>query len=131
MRRPTVLVVCLSTWGYNPIGMPGPYESLNVGTANVNGAGVPPSVGTDVEPDATFWNTAVAGFYTDGGAGGVGIFRRDTDWLGFEPAVQFTAITVATSANACKGNGWQSLTRADASTFKHQGDCIQYVNTGK
>jgi hypothetical protein len=31
----------------------------------------------------------------------------------------------------CKKNGWQSLTREDGSTFKNQGDCIQYVNTGK
>jgi hypothetical protein len=35
------------------------------------------------------------------------------------------------SANQCKNGGWQSLTRADGSTFKNQGDCMQYVNTGK
>lgn len=34
-------------------------------------------------------------------------------------------------ANDCKKGGWQSLYRADGSTFKNQGDCIQYVNTGK
>lgn len=31
----------------------------------------------------------------------------------------------------CKKGGWQDLYRADGSTFKNQGDCIQYVNTGK
>jgi len=31
----------------------------------------------------------------------------------------------------CKKNGWQGLTRADGTPFKNQGDCIQYVNTGK
>jgi hypothetical protein len=31
----------------------------------------------------------------------------------------------------CKKDGWQDLHRADGSTFKNQGDCIQYVNTGK
>ena len=31
----------------------------------------------------------------------------------------------------CKDGGWQSLVRSDGSTFKNQGDCIQYVNTGK
>lgn len=31
----------------------------------------------------------------------------------------------------CKNGGWQNLSRADGSTFKNQGDCIQYVNTGK
>jgi hypothetical protein len=31
----------------------------------------------------------------------------------------------------CKKGGWEDLTRADGSAFKNQGDCIQYVNTGK
>jgi hypothetical protein len=31
----------------------------------------------------------------------------------------------------CKKDGWKDLTREDGSTFKNQGDCIQYVNTGK
>jgi len=31
----------------------------------------------------------------------------------------------------CKNGGWQSLSREDGSTFKNQGDCIQYANTGK
>ena len=30
----------------------------------------------------------------------------------------------------CKNGGWQSLTRADGSPFKNQGDCIQYTNKG-
>ena len=32
--------------------------------------------------------------------------------------------------DACKKDGWKTLQRADGSTFKNQGDCIQYVNTG-
>jgi hypothetical protein len=36
-----------------------------------------------------------------------------------------------TSANQCKSDGWQNRSRTDGSTFKNQGDCIQYVNTGK
>jgi hypothetical protein len=36
------------------------------------------------------------------------------------------------NADACKSNGWQTRSRAaDGSAFKNQGDCIQYVNTGK
>lgn len=35
------------------------------------------------------------------------------------------------SKDACKKGGWQELTRGDDTTFKNQGDCIQYVNTGK
>ena len=115
-----------NTWGYQPIGAPGPYESLNVGLATA-----PPTVGTDVNSDAVFWNTSNAGFYTDGGAGGVGTFRQDTLWTPYVPAIQISAFTLATDANACKNNGWKNLARADASAFKNQGDCIQYVNTGR
>jgi hypothetical protein len=35
------------------------------------------------------------------------------------------------SSGDCKNGGWQSLTRADGSSFRNQGDCIQYFNTGK
>jgi hypothetical protein len=34
-----------------------------------------------------------------------------------------------TSANQCKNGGWQTFNTPR--TFKNQGDCIQYVNTGK
>jgi hypothetical protein len=39
--------------------------------------------------------------------------------------------TPATTKDQCKNGGWANLSRADGSTFKNQGDCIQYVNTGK
>jgi Kelch motif len=38
---------------------------------------------------------------------------------------------VPTSKDQCKNNGWMTLTRPDGSSFKNQGDCIQFVNTGK
>ena len=38
---------------------------------------------------------------------------------------------VATAKDECKSGGWADLTRTDGSSFKNQGDCIQYVNTGK
>jgi hypothetical protein len=38
---------------------------------------------------------------------------------------------VAGSVTACKNDGWQELTRVDGIPFTNQGDCIQYVNTGK
>lgn len=37
----------------------------------------------------------------------------------------------AVTANQCKNDGWKTLQRANGTTFKNQGDCIQYVNTGK
>jgi hypothetical protein len=41
------------------------------------------------------------------------------------------SVNQAGNASACKNDGWQTLTRADGSIFTNQGDCIQYVNTGK
>jgi hypothetical protein len=35
------------------------------------------------------------------------------------------------TAAQCKDNGWMTRTRLDGSAFKNQGDCVQYVNTGK
>jgi hypothetical protein len=74
------------TWGYAPIGTPGPYVSLNFGLANV-----PPSVGSNPFPDTAYWNTATAANYADNGAGGVGTFRRDTNWTPYSGAVTFEA----------------------------------------
>lgn len=37
----------------------------------------------------------------------------------------------ATNKDQCKNNGWKTIFRADGTSFKNQGDCIQYVNTGK
>jgi len=78
------------TWGYNPIGAPGPYVSLNFGLAQL-----PPSVGINPFPDTAYWNTQTAGNYADGGAGGVGIFRRDTNWTPFSGAVTFETQALA------------------------------------
>ncbi len=116
-------------YGNSPIHQPGPYNSLNVGVPN----GQTATVGTDDNPDNVFWNTSYAGFYTDGGAAGVGIFRQDTNWTpNGTVAFQVTASgQVATSKDQCKNGGWQNLSRQDGSGFKNQGDCIQYVNTGK
>lgn len=74
-------------YGANPIGVPGPYISLNYGVAVVA-----PSVGTDVNPDDEYWNTSRASNYADGGAAGVGIFREDTGWAPDVASIQVNAI---------------------------------------
>jgi hypothetical protein len=77
------------TWGYNPVGVAGPYNSLNFALNTVA-----PSVGSDTVPGTVYWDTLTAGWYTDGGAGGVGTFRRDTAWS-YTPAATFTANVAA------------------------------------
>jgi hypothetical protein len=116
-----------NTWGYEPIGAPGPYESLNVGLNSTS----PVAVGTDVNTDAVYWNTLTPANYTDGGAGGVGIFRLDTGWTPYTPAVQFTTFALPTTTDRCKNGAWQNLVRSDFTSFKNQGACVSYVNTGK
>lgn len=43
----------------------------------------------------------------------------------------FEPYRVATSPEACKNGNWQRTKRANGTGFKNQGDCMQYVNTGK
>ena len=85
-----------TTWGYSPIGgVSGPYDSLNVGLAGSVGPPVVqgvPSVGTDVNSDAVYWNTKTAAWYSDGGAAGTGTFRLDTNWTPYIPAVKFMTV---------------------------------------
>ena len=75
-----------NTWGADPIGLPGPYESLNYALT-----GAAPSVGTDVNADSLFWNTAHQPFLTTGVAG---VFGADSDWTGLAPMARFEASAV-------------------------------------
>jgi hypothetical protein len=49
-------------------------------------------VGTDNNTDAVYWNTKTAASYSDGGLAGVGVFRLDTNWTPYVPAVKFTTL---------------------------------------
>jgi hypothetical protein len=48
----------------------------------------------------------------------------------FDPSVCVGNNVPMTEAQ-CKSGGWIVLVRADGSTFKSQGDCMQYVNNGR
>jgi len=54
---------------------PGHSDALNV-SLQTDG----PSVGAQPDPDNLFWNNSNAAYYTDGGEGGVGVFRSDSGW---------------------------------------------------
>ncbi|MEP7158946.1 MAG: hypothetical protein ABI797_05930 [Chloroflexota bacterium] len=128
-----------SHYGYAPIGDSTAcytssggcgYDSLNVGVVD---PALTQTSGTNPAPTDAYFNTSYAPYYCDLGAGGVGVFRLDAGcWAGFKPALKVTASYAAPqNANACKKDGWKTLSRADSSDFKNQGDCIQYANTGK
>ena len=75
-------------YGYAPTGASGPDNSLNVGAQGLT------TVGADDNADDVFWDSVYAPGYADGGAGGVGIFREDTNWApdGTLP-LQITAVS--------------------------------------
>jgi hypothetical protein len=132
------IVYNTSHYGPSPIGESAPcfstsagcgYDSLNIALAPVVTVGTKPYFNT------LYQNSPFGGEYCDGGLAGTGTFRLDSPtsacWVGYVPAAQFTAYTVVTNKDQCKGDGWKSLARAGGSSFKNQGDCIQYANTGK
>lgn len=61
--------------GPNPLGVNGPYNSLNFG---LNTAG--PSIGSDGNQNLAYVNSP-ANWYTDGGAAGANIFRLDSGYV--------------------------------------------------
>jgi Right handed beta helix region len=80
-------------YGPTPLGVAGPYNSLNVGVPT----GQTASVGTDNGTDNVFWNTSYAPFYADDGAAGIGTFRQDTGWApNGTAAFQITASPICT-----------------------------------
>jgi hypothetical protein len=55
-----------------------------------------------------------------------------TDLVNFNGTTyDFEPYQVATTKDQCKNGGFANVKRADGSSFKNQGDCIQYTNTGK
>jgi hypothetical protein len=90
------------------------------------------------------WETIVAnnpdavilgGFGVNQGSGNGGLIAA-TDALtlganGSCVTYDFEVFRVATTKDDCKDGGWQAARRGDGSAFKNQGDCIQYVNTGR
>ncbi|HYP53725.1 MAG TPA: hypothetical protein VEQ42_09310 [Pyrinomonadaceae bacterium] len=90
------------------------------------------------------WNTIVAANPDAVIVGGVGI-NQGSGNPGLITAVDkfqfgygddcftydFEPFRVATTKDACKAGGWQSVRRADGTTFRNQGDCVSYTNNGK
>lgn len=116
------------TWGAAPIGVDGPYNSLNVA---VSGS---VSAGSDDNTDNLFWNTSTAGNYEDNGAAGVGIFREDSNWGSFG-TVQFSVSASSStfmvdddgqaSATSCDDADAASTTVAAALALANPGDTIR------
>jgi hypothetical protein len=81
-----------------------------------------------------WWNSA-SGPTNGGNPGGTGDAIDGSGPVSFSPWLNSAAavgcFSVASNRDQCKNGGWQTVFRANGSGFKNQGDCIQYVNTGK
>lgn len=132
------IVYNTTSYGPSPIGTSAtcftdsggcPYDSLNIALAPVVTVGTKPFFNT------VYQNSSIGAEYCDGGLGGTGTFRLDSPtaacWAGYVPAAQFTATNAPLTKDDCKNGGWQTRTTATGQSFPNQGQCIQYVNTGK
>jgi hypothetical protein len=128
-------------YGYSPIGESAAcyasaggcgYDSLNIAfLTDSAGTPLPPTVGTNVDPNTIYQNSPYGSQYCDGGLAGTGTFRLDSPtsgcWAGYTPAVLFNAhVPPPTSKDQCKHGGWATF---DHPAFKNQGDCVSYVAT--
>ncbi|MFN8633483.1 MAG: hypothetical protein U0893_06475 [Chloroflexota bacterium] len=67
--------------------------------------------------------------YPDGYTENIDAFKLGT--ASGSTTYDFEPYAVAHDKEDCKNGGWQSLKRADGSSFKNQGDCVSYTNNGK
>ena len=89
----------------------------------------------DNNPDAVI----VGGFGINQGSGNPALTTAsDNLSLGYGTGADAVCVTydfepfrVATSKDDCKDGGWQNVKTAGGASFKNQGQCVQYVNTGK
>jgi hypothetical protein len=78
-------------------------------------------------PDAVI----LGGIGVNQGSGNGGLVAYVDAFTFDTTAYDFELYRVVTTKDECKDGGWQTVKRADGSDFKNQGQCIQYVNTGK
>lgn len=104
-------------WSTRPIGgclLPPCYMTWNYIVAN--------------NPNATI----VGGFGVNQGSGNGGLTAStDALQLSYGDVCIIYDFEPFRATNECKKGGWQTMSRADGTPFKNQGDCVSYVNTGK
>jgi hypothetical protein len=76
------------TDGFNPTGVAGPQDMLNVGFGTSG-----PTIGTMPAPGAAYLYSTVAAAYADGGASGVSVFRQDQGWDPYVAEASFEGFT--------------------------------------
>lgn len=73
----------------------------------------------------------VVGFGVNVGSNNPG-WDVEADFVNFNGTkYDFEMFVVATDKDQCKDGGWQTLSRANGTPFKIQGDCVSYTNNGR
>jgi hypothetical protein len=80
-------------------------------------AGIHPTFGAVILKAGGGWT----GFRGNTDALTIGVAGRTTTTYDFEP--------VDRSARECKKEGWRTMTRADGTRFRNQGDCVSYAKS--
>lgn len=107
-----------NTWGYSPINLAGPFESLNVAVPENQTV----SVGYDVSANELFWNTATLSWYTDQTLG-ANLFRKDANWSPYGTIALRIEAEHKDQKDLCKKDGWKSFSNPK---FKNQGACVSH-----
>ena len=133
---PTVPADSIAVWfESNPSFSSGQVHNndLDVTALSFGMAVQPTLTGTNVDGKCNWWGDP-SGPSGAGTGTGSQVSPKVTfaPWL-ISPAPGGACIggNVPTNKDQCKNGGWATSVRTDGSTFKNQGDCIQYVNTGK
>jgi hypothetical protein len=109
------------------------WSSRSVACPNGTVVGTPggPATYTLAQVQALCPGAVVAAFGVNVGSNNPS-YDVETDLVDFNGTVyDFEPYAVAGDKDQCKDGGWANVRRADGSSFKNQGDCIQYANTGK
>jgi hypothetical protein len=105
-------------------------NNLAVGSSNY-GMAVDPALTGTVDGTCNWWGAANGPGPVGSGSGSlVSLQVTFSPWL-TSAAPSACNGAMVTSKDQCKDDGWKTHFAADGSSFKNQGDCIQYVNTGK
>lgn len=86
-----------------------------------------------VNATCNWWNKATGPtIATNSGGTGTRVSAKVTysPWLNAQAPLGI-CVSVITNKDQAKGDGWKTLIRKDGTSFKNQGDAIQYINTKK